>query len=158
MLEKRPTGIWLLILMQIGGGIIGAGATLIYLFQTLDISSFYEGIISFSIFALTLYLIVAVSGILLLLKRRGGIYLSIVSQLMQIPAFTMGAVSFQFIAGFGVIVFADNTGFFLSLASGSFWKAAIRGTESIKFGFNIIAVAFCIYLFEMVGRFRKQQS
>jgi signal transduction histidine kinase len=158
MLEKRAPGIWFLIIFEIGGGIIGAVATLIYLPQALDIHSSYPEVISFSILAITLYIIVAMSGILLLLRRRGGVYLSIVSQLIQVPVFTIGAVSYQFVAGLGLIMFTDNTGFFLSLASGSDWNAAVSGTEPFKFGLNLIAVSFCIYLFEIVGRFRRQQA
>lgn len=131
------------------GGTIGIAVSLIMLVT----NNYIDNNLTFIIFlvAQSLFAFSFVAGFLLFKGKREGIFFSKIIQILQIPHFIVGGVSYFFISGLLLEIYIRaNEGLNLGFYTGIYSKISVGYSfqaKSFLFGINIIPIIILIYFF-----------
>ncbi len=101
-----------------------------------------------SVFALAGYGLTFFAGWSLWKGMKRGIPLSLAAQAIQIPQFSLGGLSYLFMAGLQLSVFMGEEGMSFATYLGSRWNIYISFEGYVTgVGFNLVAIAIFIYLY-----------
>lgn len=132
---------------QIFGGVLGIGLAIKIIPQLKEFSQVSLGMV---LFAVLFYLFSLVSGIILFKKKKLGLTLSLVNQVLQVVSFAIGEFAYNYVAGFKIgfgIDFAPIWQLKLNLSLPSFQFFLNTETGKVYIGINLFAL-FLVYLLE----------
>jgi len=144
--KKRMIWVRLIALFEMIGGLVGIGSTLWVIILSSNVSFTSPLIFVIIIVFIALYAICFTAGLLLWQGRRRGNILSRWVQVVQIPVFTIAGFSYKFIAGLGVLLGGEETGFNFEFFLGSQMSFSGGGSNVLSLGVNAIAIVILIYL------------
>lgn len=153
-LSKLRVGISL---YEMIGGLLGFVLTVNLLRNTELNNSFFTGLL---ILAMLMYLLIFVSGLLLLRNSKWGNYLSLFVQAVQIPQIYFAGILYQFVAGsqlsFGFLSFQSQTvaQYYIYLGSTFNFSVQLQGESPLMFVVNFVPIVV-IYL---LSRLHKEKS
>lgn len=136
------------------GGIVGLGVTIFLIFKILPQLLNQEATISNKAFLIVLliyaiggYLLSFIAGLFLWKKQTKGILLSIITQIIQIPKFTIAGFSYFFVSGADLFIAISNSSLDLTAYLGSHWNISFYPEDkTFLIGINIIAIIMLIKL------------
>jgi hypothetical protein len=140
---------------QIVGGLIGLTLTSLAFFQGSQLGT--------TLFLLILLIILLYAhsifcGILLLMKKIGGLNHSLANQIFQLLAFSIFGFAFNYFSGIYFLLGFDLTNNFLLIFDFgiSSWKVTIGSDEGIvSFSLNLIALCLILFIENQKSQIRK---
>ena len=132
----------ILLILQIGGGLLGLGL----IGQSLMTKQLTFTTVIIHIAFVFVFLFGIAAGAALLRKRKLGLWLSAVFQAMQIPVITTSLESYTLFSGACFNLYRHSSGFGFHVLVGSRYYFSIHNAESWMAGINFLAFVLFILL------------
>ena len=147
------------------GGVLGLGITIFLILSILPQLLSQEAplfnklfLVAIIIFAIGGYLLSFIAGLFLWKKQNKGIFLSIITQIIQIPKFAIAGFSYFFVSGIELFVTISNSSLGFTTYFGSHWDISFYPEDkTFLIGVNIIAIIALIYFIKEYKKNKKEE-